>query len=97
MNNKHLGICPCCKTEVMPKIIEEKMIRDLCECPECNAKIMVCCTPGCQNYAQSGKILNNDFCPSCISEAPKAIGAALLGAATLATSIITILDYKNKE
>ena len=53
MANKHSGVCPFCGDSVTPKLVEDNNIRrDVCECPSCNEKLLICRTPGCKNYAK---------------------------------------------
>jgi ribosomal protein S27AE len=64
--NKHLGKCPFCNESVRPRVIEENSVRrDICRCPECSNSILVCRTPGCQDYAKGGEIYDDEFCPEC--------------------------------
>ena len=52
MTSKHKGLCPFCKAEVIPRVIQENHVRrDKCECPECKEAIYICRAPGCENYA----------------------------------------------
>lgn len=69
---KHLGICPFCSSKISPFIVEENFLRrDVCECPECHTGILVCRSPGCQNYAKTGKYYDNELCPSCLKNLPR--------------------------
>ncbi len=47
MTSKHKGLCPFCKAEVIPRVIQENHVRrDKCECPECKEAIYICRAPG---------------------------------------------------
>lgn len=66
MSTKHSGTCPYCSNVVTPSVFVENYIRrDICECPECHEKILVCRTPGCVDYAKGGPIYDDELCPSC--------------------------------
>ena len=57
MRLKALGKCPWCGKIVRGIVIEENYVRrDLCCCPECNEKILICRRPGCTNYAKGGDL-----------------------------------------
>lgn len=76
---KHLGKCPWCGENVRAVVIEENYIRrDLCECPKCGEKILICRTPGCTNYAKGGDFWDDELCPDCTS-----------GAGSIATGVAT--------
>ena len=73
MANKHAGICPYCGDNVTPVLIEENNIRrDVCKCPSCEKQLLICRTPGCQNYTKGGEIYDDELCPSCTSSKPLA-------------------------
>ena len=97
MANKHAGECPYCKSTVTPTIFEENTVRrDLCECPECGGKLLVCRTPGCQDYAKGGDIYDDELCPSCTSSVTSGAGEVLKwGLMSAAGVIATILLTKN--
>ena len=66
MTMKGIGICPWCGKEVRAIIEEENYIRrDSCKCPECGERILVCRTPGCNNYAKGGTIWDDEICTEC--------------------------------
>ena len=58
---KHVGICPFCISTVKPVVVEGNLVRrDVCECPECHEKILICRSPGCTGYAKSGAIYDDE-------------------------------------
>ena len=68
MSYKHEGMCPFCKEMVSPKIIEKNTFRrDKCRCtnPDCEKIIYICRGLGCQDYAKSGVIYDDELCESC--------------------------------
>jgi hypothetical protein len=91
---KHLGICPFCSASMQPSVLEENtMRRDICQCSECSEKILVCRTPGCQDYAKGGSVYDDELCPSCTSSTVSVVGTIAVGVvsiigAALAESII---------
>lgn len=86
---KHIGLCPFCEKKVSPFVVEENFIRrDVCECPECHKGILVCRTPGCQNYAKTGKYYDDELCPSCLKSLPQ---NTLRSAATVFSTAATVL------
>lgn len=61
---KHIGMCPFCKEEMIPKVIMRKtMRRDLCTCANCGGSILVCRVPGCHDYTKGGPIYDDELCP----------------------------------
>lgn len=89
---KHVGLCPFCEKKVSPFIVEENFVRrDVCECPECHKGILVCRSPGCQNYAKTGKYYDDELCPSCAKSTPRFLGNVLKGSAALAVAGVTII------
>lgn len=95
MTSKHKGMCPFCKNEVVPDVIQENYLRrDKCECPECKRIIYVCRTPGCENYTKGGAIYDDELCPSCTS----GLGGNVASLGTLAIgAVITALVSKKME
>ena len=78
-----VGVCPFCKEKVRPNIIEENTIfRDVCECPECHGKLLICRVFGCENYAKSGKVYDDELCPCCAKNITLACAAILVTAVT---------------
>ena len=98
---KPIGECPFCKEKVQPKIIEENMIRrDVCECPECHNKVLICRTFGCENYAKSGKIYDDELCPSCaaaITSAGGNVAKVVAETAAVAAVPLMIAMFKGKK
>lgn len=77
--SKGLGKCPWCGENVRAKVVEENYVRrDICICPNCGEKILVCRIPGCNNYAKAGDFWDDEICPDCTSNAGSfAINTAL--------------------
>jgi hypothetical protein len=89
MASKHLGICPFCGDNVTPLLIEENTIRrDVCECPSCKEKLLICRTPGCHSYAKGGEIYDDELCPSCTSSLASGIGEVFKWGAMAAVGAI---------
>lgn len=94
MGEKTKGICPFCKEEVMPVVLEENTVRrDKCQCPECKKTIYSCRGAGCDNYAKGGNYYDQELCPECTRAAvatAKDVGvmvaAGVLTAAAIAAS-----------
>jgi len=64
---KPLGNCPFCDTNTRAMVVEENTFRrDMCRCDNCGETIYPCRTPGCHNYAKSGRIYDDELCPSCL-------------------------------
>lgn len=100
MANKHAGICPYCGDNVTPVLIEENNIRrDVCKCPSCEKQLLICRTPGCQNYTKGGEIYDDELCPSCTSSLTSGLGevfkwGAMAAAAAIATAVVGV-DREN--
>ncbi len=82
---KPLGKCPHCEAMVQAIVIEENNLRrDVCVCPECSGKILVCRTPGCKDYALVGENYDDELCPDCMASvrdaAKTVVGTAALAA-----------------
>lgn len=93
MATKHKGLCPFCKNEVIPRIVEENYVRrDKCECPDCLETIYVCRAPGCENYAKGGSLYDDELCPSCTSGVSG--GAGGLGMLALGAAITALVSKK---
>jgi len=89
---KHLGTCPFCEERVSPFIVEENFIRrDVCECPECKKRILVCRMPGCQNYTKFGKHYDDELCPPCLKELPQNTRKAAKDALSLAAMTLSLV------
>lgn len=101
MVSKHSGLCPFCGDTIRPSLIADNSIRrDVCECPSCKEKILVCRTPGCTNYAKGGAIYDDELCPSCTESLSSGVGEvfkwgamAVVGAVGTAIAA-TMLDKK---
>lgn len=97
---KEKGICPFCKKEITPIVIEVNTIRrDKCKCPECNQSIYVCTVPGCYDYAKGGNLYDDNFCPEHYKkglEWSKGVGQQFLEVATpiVITALIAYLTKK---
>lgn len=75
---KHQGKCAYCGEMVMPRIIEENDLRrDKCKCPLCGNFMYVCRTPGCNNYARSGSMYDDELCSDCTSSVVSQVGTAV--------------------
>ena len=93
MTSKHKGLCPFCKAEVIPRVIQENHVRrDKCECPECKEAIYICRAPGCENYAKGGRLYDDELCPSCTSCIGGGVGT--LGMIALGAVISTFVGKK---
>jgi hypothetical protein len=81
-----VGKCPYCKRLITPTEIfrENTLRRNVLLCPLCDNKILACRTPGCHNYAESGTVWDDEFCPGCTS------GLATAGAAVVAVSTVLL-------
>ena len=93
MTTKHSGECPYCRNTVKPNILEKNSIRrDLCECPDCLEKILVCRTPGCSCYAKGGENYDDELCPSCTegltSGAGEVVKYGLMAAAAVVATAV---------
>ena len=94
MANKHGGIWRYCGDNVTPVLIEENNIRrDVCKCPSCEKQLLICRTPGCQNYTKGGEIYDDELCPSCTSSLTSGLGevfkwGAMAAAAAIATAVV---------
>lgn len=89
MTIKHVGICPFCISTVKPVVVEENLVRrDVCECPECHEKILVCRSPGCTSYAKSGAIYDDELCPECTESIANGTGEVLKWGLIAAVSAI---------
>jgi hypothetical protein len=99
VSSKHLGVCPFCADNVTPHLIEKNTIRrDLCECPSCKEKLLICRTPGCHSYAKGGNNYDDELCPSCTSSLTSGIGEVLkYGAIAAATAIASAVVAKKTE
>lgn len=64
---KPAGKCPFCNKQVRAEVVEttSSLRRDKCRCPTCGETVYVCRMPGCNNYARSGMIWDDELCPSC--------------------------------
>ncbi len=81
-NDKHKGVCPFCKEEMIPTIVEKSTFqRDRCQCsnPECRQIIYVCRFPGCCDYAKGGSSYAHELCPEHTHEASKFTAATVAG------------------
>lgn len=83
--SKHPGICPHCRKNVTPEVIEENSLRrDKCECPECKGIVYVCRTLGCDNYAKGSNAYDDELCPDCAKILANNAGGILKGVAVIA-------------
>jgi hypothetical protein len=66
---KPAGKCPFCNELVRAEVIEStnSLRRDKCRCPRCGETLYVCRMPGCDNYARSGLVWDDELCPTCSS------------------------------
>lgn len=92
MRRKHPGICSNCRKQITPHILEQNyVIRDVCRCPNCQESILVCRTPGCDNYAKGGDIYDDELCFECIKSASEVLTttakAVATGLATVASGL----------
>lgn len=79
-SEKVTGSCSFCKEEIKPvAVIGGLTKRDLSFCPiqKCNQPIVVCLTPGCDNYAK-GSAMRRPLCYWCFKGATPNIGNAIL-------------------
>lgn len=95
---KHLGLCPFCKGMISPVVVEQNGVRrDICKCPECEGSVLVCRSPGCDNYAKGGNLYDEELCPECTRSVTTTGGALLMTVATTALSILTVAAMSNKD
>lgn len=99
MPSKHKGICPFCKEEIVPYVIDENTFRrDVCACPECREKILVCRGLGCHNYAKGGESYDDELCPECTKSLADHAGDIVKGGLVVALSIaVTSLSEKDSD
>lgn len=99
MGTKHSGICPFCTGTVKPLVLEENSARrDLCKCPECHEKILICRTPGCTCYAKAGSVYDDELCPACTESLTSGAGEVLKwGLMAAAGAIATVVVAKATE
>lgn len=65
--DKKSGTCPYCKKTVQAEVVESNIIRrDICRCPSCKNKILICRGANCQDYARSGEHYDDEFCDACL-------------------------------
>lgn len=90
---KHKGICPFCSEEVVPDVIQDNIFRrDVCKCPGCDGKLLLCRTPGCNDYAKGGDLYDDELCPACTGAVSSATGeivkyAGMVAAGTAAAAV----------
>jgi hypothetical protein len=83
---KPAGLCPNCKKMVRASVVEENTVRrDMCSCPACKADLLVCRTPGCDDYARGGEYYDDELCPACTKKG----GAVAVGLAAGAAYILS--------
>ena len=87
-------LIPFCSNTVSPSTVGENYIRrDVCKCPECGEKILVCRSPGCTNYAKAGFIWDDELCPPCtasiVSGAGEVLKWGLMAAAAAVATVAT--------
>lgn len=102
MNLKHAGMCPYCCNTVRPEVIRENSIRrDICACPECNEKVLVCRIPGCTAYAKAGEIYDDELCPSCTGSIVSGVGEivkyGLMAAAGVIGAAVVVAKVKDES
>lgn len=74
---KPAGLCPYCRKMVRAQVEEKnKFRRDVCKCPNCGGRILVCRAPGCKDYAEGSKSYDQELCPSCTKSNFKFIKSA---------------------
>ncbi|MDC9502856.1 hypothetical protein [Pseudoalteromonas sp. Angola-18] len=79
-SEKVVGLCSFCKTEIKPVFVAGSLTnRDYCICPnkKCNQPIVVCLTPGCDNYA-NGSLIRRPLCQWCFQKATPNVGNTFL-------------------
>lgn len=101
MANKHSGLCPFCGDSVTPDLVEDNSIRrDVCECPSCKAKILVCRTPGCTSYTKGGSVYDDELCPACTASLTSSVGDVLkaaIGAAAFVVGTVIASEKLGKK
>lgn len=62
-----VGLCPWCKKETTPELFEKNKYvrRNIYKCSRCHKKILVCYTPGCDDFARWGEFWDDYYCPNC--------------------------------
>jgi uncharacterized protein with PIN domain len=92
INIKQKGTCPFCGKNVAAVITEEnKVRRDLCQCPECGEPILLCRGLGCHDYAKGTPFYDNEYCPDCtkkISDVASEVGKAVLKVGVVVASFV---------
>lgn len=82
MEKKQTGVCPFCSEKVQAVVVESNSVRrDICECPICKEKMLVCRIPGCHDYAKVSSGWDHEMCPACTetaSEIGKKVGSVAL-------------------
>ncbi|MFC7436506.1 hypothetical protein ACFQNJ_18515 [Hydrogenophaga bisanensis] len=86
---KHKGLCPFCSEEVIPDVIQDNTVRrDVCQCPSCSGKLLLCRVPGCTNYAKGGDLYDDELCPSCTTAVSSATGEVVKYASMVAAGVV---------
>jgi DNA-directed RNA polymerase subunit RPC12/RpoP len=73
-DDKTAGMCPRCKQIVSATVSESNLLRrDICQCPNCSARILVCRGLGCHDYAQGGKTYDDEYCDPCFKSIVRSV------------------------
>ncbi|WP_131604661.1 hypothetical protein [Pectobacterium carotovorum] len=100
MKLKSLGVCPFCKKNVRPVVVEANYARrDKCQCPECKESVYVCRGFGCEDYTKGGELYDDEFCPKCaqsISSGTKSSVYKAYGSALTLVAAIALIAFKSK-
>jgi len=98
MASKHSGKCPFCDEVVTPKIVTENIVRrDVCKCPSCSEMLIVCRTPGCQDYAKGGTIYDDELCPGCTASITNGAGEVLKWVAIAVAGAVATAAVSKKD
>jgi hypothetical protein len=78
-----------CGDSVTPDLVEDNSVRrDVCECPSCKGKILVCRTPGCTNYTKGGAVYDDELCPECTASLTSGVGEVLKWGVMAAVAVV---------
>jgi hypothetical protein len=67
--DKRPGMCPNCRETVKAQVVESNRFRrDLCECPNCQARILICRGAECNDYALGGDRYDDEYCEACFKK-----------------------------
>jgi len=99
MASKHTGKCPFCEEAVTPTVLTENSLRrDVCRCSSCSELILICRTPGCQDYAKGGHVYDDELCPGCTAGVTSGAGEVLKwGLMAAAAAVAAAMVEKKRD